>query len=61
MLTALGEMDDKMEAFGAGADDYIVKPFNIKELIARINVFIKRSLFSFVGLIYTSISFVFLL
>jgi two-component system, OmpR family, copper resistance phosphate regulon response regulator CusR len=43
MLTALGEMDDKMEAFGAGADDYIVKPFNIKELIARINVFIKRS------------------
>ena len=43
MLTALGEMDDKMEAFGAGADDYLVKPFNIKELIARISVFIKRS------------------
>ncbi len=43
MLTALGEINDKMEAFGAGADDYLVKPFNIKELIARINVFIKRS------------------
>jgi len=42
MLTALGELDDKMNAFSRGADDYLVKPFNIKELIARINVFIKR-------------------
>ena len=42
MLTALGELDDKMNAFSKGADDYLVKPFNIKELIARINVFIKR-------------------
>ena len=42
MLTALGELDDKMQAFSSGADDYLVKPFNIKELIARIKVFIKR-------------------
>ena len=42
MLTALGELDDKMQAFSGGADDYLVKPFNIKELIARIKVFIKR-------------------
>ena len=42
MLTALGELDDKMNAFSSGADDYMVKPFNIKELMARMNVFIKR-------------------
>ncbi|HEY0262179.1 MAG TPA: response regulator transcription factor [Chitinophagales bacterium] len=42
MLTALGELDDKMEAFNKGADDYIVKPFHVKELLARINVFLKR-------------------
>ena len=43
MLTALGELDDKIEAFQAGADDYLVKPFHFKELLARINVFLKRS------------------
>ena len=42
MLTALGELDDKMKAFSSGADDYLVKPFNIQELMARIRVFIKR-------------------
>jgi DNA-binding response OmpR family regulator len=42
MLTALGELDDKMNAFSAGADDYLVKPFNITELMARMKVFIKR-------------------
>jgi DNA-binding response OmpR family regulator len=42
MLTALGELDDKMNAFTAGADDYMVKPFNITELMARMKVFIKR-------------------
>jgi two-component system copper resistance phosphate regulon response regulator CusR len=42
MLTALGELDDKMNAFSYGADDYMVKPFNIRELIARMNVFLKR-------------------
>lgn len=43
MLTAIGEIHDKVKAFGIGADDYIVKPFYFDELFARINVFIKRS------------------
>lgn len=43
MLTALGEIQDKMDAFNLGADDYIVKPFHFNELFARIKVFIKRS------------------
>jgi two-component system copper resistance phosphate regulon response regulator CusR len=43
MLTALGELQDKMDAFNFGADDYITKPFHFDELLARIKVFIKRS------------------
>ncbi|MGI8635090.1 MAG: response regulator transcription factor, partial [Segetibacter sp.] len=43
MLTALGEINDKMDAFNLGADDYIVKPFHFTELFARIKVFLKRS------------------
>lgn len=43
ILTALGEIHDKVRAFSIGADDYIVKPFYFDELFARINVFIKRS------------------
>ncbi len=43
MLTALGETDDKMLGFEKGADDYIVKPFEYWELIARVNVFLKRA------------------
>jgi DNA-binding response OmpR family regulator len=43
MLTALGELHDKMGAFDLGADDYIVKPFHFNELFARIKVFLKRS------------------
>lgn len=43
MLTALGELHDKMGAFDVGADDYIVKPFHFNELFARIKVFLKRS------------------
>lgn len=42
MLTALGEIHDKMDAFHAGADDYLVKPFHLNELLARVKVFIKR-------------------
>lgn len=43
MLTAMGDMHDKILAFEAGADDYIVKPFHINELLARMKVFLKRS------------------
>ena len=43
MLTALGELNDKMTAFNYGADDYIVKPFHLDELFARIKVFLKRA------------------
>ena len=43
MLTALGELQDKIDAFGYGADDYIVKPFHFDELFARIKVSLKRT------------------
>lgn len=43
MLTALGELDNKLRGFQIGADDYIVKPFEVPELLARINAISKRS------------------
>ncbi|TAF56469.1 MAG: DNA-binding response regulator [Sphingobacteriia bacterium] len=43
MLTALGDIQDKVEAFNVGADDYLVKPFHFEELFARIKVLFKRS------------------
>lgn len=43
MLTALGEIQDKVDAFNLGADDYLVKPFHFDELFARIKVLIKRA------------------
>jgi two-component system copper resistance phosphate regulon response regulator CusR len=42
MLTALGTTDDKVTGLDAGADDYLVKPFQFKELIARINALSRR-------------------
>ena len=42
MLTALGATDDKLDGFDAGADDYMVKPFDFRELNARIKVLLKR-------------------
>ncbi|MSP10593.1 MAG: phosphate regulon transcriptional regulatory protein PhoB [Pelagibacteraceae bacterium] len=42
MLTAKGEEEDKLRAFDIGADDYITKPFNQKELIARIKTVLRR-------------------
>ena len=42
MLTALGTTDDKVEGFDAGADDYLVKPFEMRELLARIRALLKR-------------------
>ncbi len=43
MLTARGEEYDKLFGFELGVDDYIVKPFSPKELLARINAIIRRS------------------
>lgn len=43
MLTALGTTDDKVEGFDAGADDYLVKPFEMRELIVRIRALLKRA------------------
>ncbi len=43
MLSAAGEIRDKVEAFNYGADDYIVKPFHFVELFARVKVFLKRA------------------
>ncbi|MEA5428245.1 response regulator transcription factor [Arcicella lustrica] len=42
MLTALGTTDDKVEGFDAGADDYLVKPFDFRELHVRIRALMKR-------------------
>lgn len=44
MLTALGTTDDKVEGFDAGADDYLVKPFDFRELFVRL-----RTLLSAMG------------
>ena len=43
MLTALGTTDDKIIGFDAGADDYLVKPFEFRELLARVKVLVKKS------------------
>jgi two-component system, OmpR family, copper resistance phosphate regulon response regulator CusR len=42
MLTALGSTEDKLIGFDKGADDYIVKPFEFRELLARIKALLKR-------------------
>jgi DNA-binding response OmpR family regulator len=42
MLTALGTTDDKVDGFDAGADDYLVKPFEMRELLVRIRALLKR-------------------
>src|SRR6476620_1773313 len=44
MLTARGALGDKIEGYDAGADDYIVKPFEFRELLMKIRVLLKRSL-----------------
>jgi diguanylate cyclase (GGDEF)-like protein len=43
MLTGKGELDDKVSGINAGADDYIVKPFEPKELLARIRMALRRT------------------
>jgi len=43
MLTARGEIDDRVKGFRSGADDYLVKPFAIEELLARITALLRRA------------------
>ena len=50
MLSALGTTDDKVKGFDLGADDYLVKPFEFVELLARIKALTKRSS----GILHTS-------
>lgn len=42
MLTAKGMLEDKLHGFDIGADDYITKPFHIEELVARVNVQLRK-------------------
>ena len=42
MLTALGEEDDRVRGFELGADDYVVKPFSPRELVARVRAILRR-------------------
>lgn len=42
MLTAMGTVDDKVTGLEAGADDYLVKPFHLKELLARVSALLRR-------------------
>jgi DNA-binding response OmpR family regulator len=43
MLTALGQEEDRLRGFEAGVDDYITKPFNLKEFLLRVRRMIRRS------------------
>lgn len=43
MLTAFDELEDKIKGFDSGTDDYLTKPFFMKELVLRVNSLLKRS------------------
>lgn len=42
MLTAKGRIDDRVEGLDSGADDYLVKPFSLRELLARVRALLRR-------------------
>jgi DNA-binding response OmpR family regulator len=42
MLTAKGQIDDRVEGLDSGADDYLVKPFSLRELLARVRALLRR-------------------
>jgi DNA-binding response OmpR family regulator len=42
MLTARGELEDRIQGLDSGADDYLVKPFAFRELVARIRAILRR-------------------
>jgi two-component system, OmpR family, copper resistance phosphate regulon response regulator CusR len=44
MLTSMSNLDDKVEGYDAGADDYMVKPFEFRELLLKIRVLLKRAM-----------------
>ncbi len=43
MLTALGQIQDKIEGFNAGADDYLTKPFDVEEMLLRVRALLRRT------------------
>lgn len=43
MLTAKGRVDDRVEGLDAGADDYLIKPFSLDELLARVRALLRRA------------------
>ncbi|MBX3141379.1 MAG: response regulator transcription factor [Trueperaceae bacterium] len=49
LLTARGEEDDRLLGLGLGADDYVVKPFSFRELVARVRAVLRRSYAQDVG------------